>query len=71
MQTITNTTEARTEQLAFSAGEAARLLNISTRLLWSLTSSGKIRCVRVGRRVLYTKAGLEAFLAQAGSEPTT
>lgn len=40
------------------AAEAAELLAISERHLWSLTKSGEIRCVRLGRAVRYDRADL-------------
>lgn len=42
---------------------AARMLSISTRTLWKLTSRGEIPCVRVGRRVLYEVEQLRQWLA--------
>lgn len=50
-------------RLALNAAEAARALSIGRRLLWSLTASGELPCVRIGARVLYPVAGLQAYLA--------
>lgn len=36
--------------LLLNAREAARLLNVSERLLWTMTADGDIPSVRVGRR---------------------
>jgi predicted DNA-binding transcriptional regulator AlpA len=46
------------------AREAARMLGISERLLWSLRVSGQLPCVRIpGRRcVRYDPADLEAWI---------
>jgi hypothetical protein len=53
-----------TPRLLLPGREAARVLSISERLLWSLTAPrGPIACVRLGRRVLYPVASLEAFIA--------
>lgn len=41
--------------------EAARLLNISTRTLWTLTARGELPSVRIGRRVLYRLETLREF----------
>jgi excisionase family DNA binding protein len=49
--------------LLIPAPEAARLLSISRRLLWSLTRSGEIPCVRIRRRVLYDPALLRRYIA--------
>jgi predicted DNA-binding transcriptional regulator AlpA len=46
--------------------EAARMLGISERLLWTLSSSGKVPVVRLGRRVLYDVRRLEALIARGG-----
>ena len=50
-------------KLLLTAKEAARLLSISPRTLWSLTQSGVIPCVRWGRLVRYRYSTLEAVLA--------
>lgn len=42
--------------------EAAKALGISERSLWSLTKSGKIPHVRLGRSVIYPVATLKDFL---------
>lgn len=52
---------AATEPFLVDATEAARLLAISPRTLWTLTKAGKIRSRKVGRRVLYSRAALEEF----------
>ena len=48
-----------TEQLLVSARDAAELLAISERTLWSLTAPrGPIACVNAGNRVLYSRETL-------------
>ncbi|KKK61736.1 hypothetical protein LCGC14_3011370, partial [marine sediment metagenome] len=42
--------------------QAAEYLCISERKLWSLTNSGDIVCVRVGRRVFYATSDLADFV---------
>jgi excisionase family DNA binding protein len=42
--------------------EAAKTLAISPRTLWSLTDSGEISCVRIGRAVRYDPADLRAWI---------
>ena len=44
------------------AAEAARVLAISPRKLWSLTASGDIPHVRIGRVVRYSRLDLEAWI---------
>jgi excisionase family DNA binding protein len=55
--------ETRTPALLVDVHEAARLLRISTRTLWSMTARGDVPHVRLGRSVRYRPASLEAFLA--------
>jgi predicted DNA-binding transcriptional regulator AlpA len=51
--------------LLVRAPDAARLLAISERLLWTLTNSGQVPCVRgLGRRVLYSVAALEDLVRE-------
>src|SRR3972149_4468455 len=51
------------EPLAVNSREAARLLAISPRTLWSLTKPrGPIACIRLGRAVRYSLAALREFL---------
>ena len=52
---------AADDPLLVDAPTAARLLGISARLLWDLTHQGKIKCKRIGRRVLYSRSVLEEF----------
>ncbi|MCA9312598.1 MAG: helix-turn-helix domain-containing protein [Phycisphaerales bacterium] len=49
--------------LALTPEQAAAALTIGVRLLWSETNAGRIPCVRIGRRVVYPVAVLEAWLA--------
>lgn len=51
-----------TRPTLITAKEAAARLAISLRKLWSLTASGDLRCVRMGRAVRYDLRDLEAFI---------
>jgi len=54
------------QRLALTASEAAKAIGIGKRLLWSMTNRGDIPHARIGRRVIYPIAALEAWLdAQA------
>ena len=44
--------------------QAAEILAISPRKLWSLTASGEIPAIRVGRCKRYTVTDLEAWIEQ-------
>jgi hypothetical protein len=49
--------------------DAARVLAISERLLWSMTAPrGPIACVRFGRRVLYPVADLDVLIGSLKEE---
>lgn len=59
-------TTQKTQPLALRPRQAAFALSISQRLLWSLTKSGKIPHLKLGRAVLYPVSLLEEYLtAQA------
>lgn len=51
---VHSVTDATASPLLLSVTEAARLLNVSPRTVWSLTESGSLPHVRIGRRVLPT-----------------
>ena len=52
-----------TERLLVNRREAAAMLGVSVRHLWSLTyPRGPIRCVNVGKRVMYDPADLRTCL---------
>ena len=50
------------ESLAVRPKDAAKLLGIGERLLWSLTNRGEIPCVRLGRCVIYPVDQLRTWL---------
>ncbi len=43
--------------------QAAEYLAIGTRKLWSLTNTGEIRCVRIGKAVRYAPEDLRDWVA--------
>ena len=52
-----------TPKLLLTADETARALAISPRTLWSLTKSGQLRSVRIGKKsVRYCVSDLEKFI---------
>lgn len=57
--------------LSVCASEAAKLLGISVRHLWSLADAGKIPRYRAGRRVLFAVADLQAYLASIREQRQT
>ena len=48
--------------MLISATKAAEQLGISARHLWSLTKSGVVPCNRIGKRVMYSPALLQAWV---------
>jgi excisionase family DNA binding protein len=58
------------DRLTVSRAEAARMLGISERLLWTWTKSGLIPHVRIGTRVLYPVEQLRAWLKLQASNAT-
>jgi hypothetical protein len=55
-------------RLLLSPKEAALALRISPRLLWSLTKSGEIPCVRLSRCVRYAPAALQRWIDETSAE---
>lgn len=53
----------RLQPIALRAREAAEVLGISERLLARLTKDSGVPVVRLGRVVVYPRAGLEEWLA--------
>jgi excisionase family DNA binding protein len=59
------TTETKqADALLLSAKEAAKALGISTRTLHTLTADNVVPSVRIGRRRLYSRTALVAWVAQ-------
>ncbi|MBN2024393.1 MAG: helix-turn-helix domain-containing protein [Pirellulales bacterium] len=50
-------------RLALSPREAAAALGIGSKLLWSKTKAGEIPHVKIGGRIIYGVADLEAWIA--------
>jgi len=50
-------------KLLLTATEAARVLSVSPRTLWSMTASGELPVVRVRRSVRYSVDALREWIA--------
>lgn len=50
-------------RLLLKRDEAAAVLSISPRTLWSLTNSGRIPCIRIGHLVRYSVDDLQEWIA--------
>ncbi len=52
-----------TPKLLLRSEEAAGVLAISPRTLWSLTKAGELRCVRIGKKsIRYCVSDLEKYI---------
>jgi excisionase family DNA binding protein len=60
----------RTERLAYSVDEAARLTGLSRDLLYDEMRRGNLDYLKVGRRRLITRQHLERFLGITPSTPS-
>lgn len=63
--TTTSGNAAPEGRLAFSVDEAAQITGLSRDLLYDQMRAGKLAYLKIGRRRLISRRGLEAFLAQA------
>jgi excisionase family DNA binding protein len=43
---------------------AAKLLSLSTRTVWQMATDGALPSTRIGRRLLFSTAALERFVAE-------
>lgn len=55
-------------QLAISVQEAAELLGVSTPIIYQLANRADFPAVRVGRRILVHRKGLEEWLERATTQ---
>lgn len=53
---------SHTDPMLVGMADAAKMLGISTRTLWTLTNSGEIPHARIGRRVLLNVAALREWV---------
>jgi len=54
-------------KLLYTVREAAALLSISERKLWTLTNTDELKCVRMGRSVRYSINNLQEFIVKQTS----
>ena len=59
-----NAADHSSPSLLLSMRDAARSLGISERTVWTLVQERRLPHLRVGRRVLFSRASLEAWIAQ-------
>ncbi len=58
-------------RMLLTAREAARVLAISPRTLWSHTKTGQIPAVRIGRSVRYAVTDLQAWIDRCKTGSST
>lgn len=58
----TTTNQNSVETLTVNAATAAKMIGISSRLLWEKTKAGEVPCIRIGRKLLYSRQKLQAFV---------
>lgn len=61
---VSNSRNADINYLAIGPRKAAKMLDVSPNLLYSLIHSGDIRAVRAGKRWLIPMTAIESFLQQ-------
>lgn len=54
-------------RLLITAAEAASILAISPRKLWSMTNAGQVPCIRMGRAVRYCPTALREWVERSVS----
>lgn len=63
------TTTMQPERLLLPRREAAQVLSLSERTLWTFTKAGEIPSIRIGRSVRYSLADLRAWVASKTATP--
>ena len=53
------------ERFLYTIEEAADALRVSVRMVTNLRQRGQLRVTRIGRRVLISRAALEAFISRS------
>lgn len=69
--TDSNSKPPADDRLLLPAEDAAKVLSISERHLWTLTRTKRVPCVRLGRRVLYPRAKLEEWVKEQAEEASS
>lgn len=57
--------EQVTGALVFTADELAGLLGVDRKTVYEFATRGEIPCRRLGRRILFPRAAIERWLAEA------
>ena len=65
---VSRTPGQNVPRLLVSPREAARLLSICEKTLWTLSKNGEIPAVRIGRAVRYSMDELQAWIRRASEK---
>ncbi|WP_428388487.1 helix-turn-helix domain-containing protein [Mucisphaera sp.] len=71
MEPHTPAPDGPSPSLLLNDREAAKSLSISTRYLWELANRGEIPSVKLGRRRLYPRDELKAWVDRRSSGPNS
>lgn len=55
-------TNSQEPPVLITGKEAARLLGCCERTLWKMREAGKIRCVKIGVAIRYTRTEIDRFI---------
>ncbi len=65
-------TDSRSDdRLTLTVEQAGKMLGISRATAYQLANQGKLPAIRLGRRLLISKAGLERMVNEAGTKTQT
>ena len=59
------------DRLTLTVEQAGKMLGISRATAYQLANQGKLPAIRLGRRLLISKAGLERMVNEAGTKTQT
>jgi excisionase family DNA binding protein len=62
MRTDVYQSEAKLAPMLITAKQAAQLLNISPRYVYTLSKEGRLRAKRIGKKVLYRLSDIQRFI---------
>ena len=65
---VATASQIEPEKLLVSPREAARLLSICEKTLWTITKRDGVPCVRIGRAVRYSPADLRSWIERSTAQ---
>lgn len=55
-------TATQEQRITLTEKDVAQMLGVSDRTVWQLRKDGKIRCIKIGASVRYTRAEVDRFI---------